>query len=150
MRILGVDYGTRRLGFAVSDPDGILAVVLGTADVRSDAEAVARVRERCEETGAVRVVVGLPVRTSGVPGDMAARVQAFADRVAGEIGVPVETWDERLTTSMAERALLDADVSRAKRRRVRDKMAAQILLQGYLDAGRAGREPAGDNAGAGT
>ena len=133
---MGVDYGTRRMGFAVSDPEGVLAVVLGTAEVRSEAEALSRVRERCVETGAQRVVVGLPVKTTGVRGDMALRAEAFARRVAGETGLPVDMWDERLTTSMAERVLLEADVSRARRRQARDKMAAQILLQDYLDARR--------------
>jgi putative Holliday junction resolvase len=92
------------------------------------------VAEVCAETEAERVVVGLPLNMDGSPGPMAEKVRAFVTGLEAEIAVPVDAWDERLSTRMVERVLLQADVSRAKRKKARDKLAAQVILQGYLDA----------------
>jgi putative Holliday junction resolvase len=140
--ILGVDHGTRRLGLAVSDPDGVIATPSGTAEVRGDDAAVAAVVKAAAEAGAERIVVGLPVNMDGSEGGMAAKVRGFVAAVAAATGLPVETWDERLTTVMVEKALVAADLTRHKRRGVRDKLAAQAILQSYLDA-RAEREDLG-------
>lgn len=135
-KILGLDYGEKRVGVAVSDPDGIIAMAHSVFDRDGGSgkaliEEIARI---CRETGVEKVVVGLPINMNGTKGPMAEKIEAFAGNLAGALGIAVEKWDERLSTSMAERTLLEADMSRAKRKKVRDKMSAQVILQGYLDA----------------
>jgi putative holliday junction resolvase len=133
-RILGVDYGTRRVGFAVSDPGGIIAMPLKVADICGETEALREVVNTCRETQAERLVIGIPVNMDGTHGPSAEAVLAFIERLKEDLRIPILTWDERLSTSMVERVLLQADVSRAKRKAVRDKLAAQVILQGYLDS----------------
>ncbi len=133
-RYLGVDYGERRVGLAVSDPSGIIATPVRTAEVRSDSEAVEAVCVAARETEAERIVVGDPVNMDGTHGMMSKKVAAFVDRLRQATDVPVVLWDERLSTGLVERAMLEADLSRRKRKRARDKLAAQVILQGYLDA----------------
>jgi len=140
-RILGIDYGERRVGFAVSDPAGVMATPLRIAEVRSDREAVDEVRRACADTEAERVVIGLPLTLKGERGPMAAKVEAFGRAVAAALGLPVEFWDERFSTATVERTLLDADMSRRRRKEVRDKLAAQVTLQCYLDAKAAASGP---------
>jgi len=134
VRILGIDYGERRVGLALSDPFGSLALPLRVAEVTGDKQAVRAVGEAVEEFDVERIVVGLPLNMNGTEGPMAEKVRAFVSRVGQACGIPVEMWDERLSTGLVERTLLQADVSRKKRRKVRDKLAAQVILQGYLDA----------------
>ncbi|MDI6775230.1 MAG: Holliday junction resolvase RuvX [Verrucomicrobiota bacterium] len=134
MRILGLDWGERRLGFAVSDESGLLATPLDTAAVESQDRALLEVEQFIARTGAGKLVVGLPLNMDGTHGLAARKVEEFAAKLRARLGIPVETWDERLTTAMAERAMLEADLSRAKRKKSRDRLAAQIILQGYLDA----------------
>lgn len=144
-RILGLDYGQRRLGFAVSDPDGIVATPLCVIERTSDRQALQELARLCGETGAEKIVVGLPVHMDGRRGEEAERVSAFAERAAARLGVPVETWDERLTTRSAERVLIEAGTSRRRRKEVVDKLAAQIMLQNYLDAHAPLPEPPDEN-----
>jgi putative Holliday junction resolvase len=132
--ILGIDYGTRRMGVAASDPLGIVATPRAVVQVRSDGGAREAVARFVEETGACRIVVGLPLNMDGTSSEMTTRVRAFAEALRGELAVPVVMWDERLSSAQAERAMVDADVSRARRREVTDKIAAQIMLQSYLDS----------------
>ncbi len=133
-RILGIDYGTRRLGFALSDPDKIIATPLCVVQVHSTKEAARQVKQLCEEQDIERIVIGMPFNMNGTSGPAAKAVTAFAELLREQTGIPVETWDERLSTSMVERALLESDISRSKRKKVRDKLAAQVILQSYLDA----------------
>jgi putative Holliday junction resolvase len=133
-RTLGVDYGTRRVGFAVSDSMGIVATPLFTKDVLSEKQAVHAVCEVAAEKGAKQVVVGLPLNMDGTKGPMALQVEEFVRRLVAHSGLEVEVWDERMSTGLVERMLVSADVSRARRKEVRDKLAAQVILQGYLDA----------------
>lgn len=133
-RALGVDYGEKRVGLAVSDPAGIVATPLRTASVDSDEDAVRAVAEACAETEAGLVVVGLPLNMDNTRGPAAEKVEAFAARLRNVVDVDVHLWDERLSTALVERALLEADMSRKKRRQKRDRLAAQVILQGYLDA----------------
>ena len=132
MRIAALDVGEVRVGVAVSDELGITAQGVGVVrrvGGRRDLEAIADVlRPYAPE----RLVVGLPLNMSGTEGPQAARVRAFANDVATHLGLPLEFWDERLTTVAAERTLLEADVSRRRRREVIDKVAATLILQGYL------------------
>lgn len=133
-RTLGVDYGDRRVGLAISDELGMMSTPLCVLDVLSEKQAVAGVVAACRERGVARVVVGLPLNMNGTRGEMVDRVEAFVKRLAVASGLPVATWDERLSSSLVERVLLDADMSRGKRKKVRDKLAAQVILQSYLDA----------------
>ncbi len=141
-RILGIDYGRRRLGFAVSDATGTVATPLDTVHVASVAEALDLACGVARSKRVERVVVGLPRNMDGTCGPMAREAQAFAERLAGMLGIPVVMWDERLSSALVERMLVEADVSRSRRREVRDKLAAQVILQGFMDAeqGRKERE----------
>jgi putative Holliday junction resolvase len=131
-RILGLDPGERRIGVALSDPTGTIASPHAVIDRRSVDPAVA-VRELCEEHAVVRVVVGLPTGLSGNEGPSATAARVFGDLVAKATGLPVDYQDERFTTVTAEAALLEGGVRREKRREVRDKVAAAVILQTYLD-----------------
>ncbi|MBN1669836.1 MAG: Holliday junction resolvase RuvX [Kiritimatiellae bacterium] len=133
-RILGVDYGERRLGFALSDPGGTIATPLRVVASGGGEQGLEAVRRICGETGAERVVVGLPLSLDGTHGPASETTLAFVRALREVLDVPVETWDERLTTRAAERVLIEAGTSRAKRKRVIDKLAAQIMLQSYLDS----------------
>jgi putative Holliday junction resolvase len=130
VRILGVDYGAKRIGLAVCDRSETIASPLTTwataeADARRFADLV-----QVEEIEAI--VVGLPIRTDGVEGPEARNVRAFADGLREAMDVPVELFDERFSTQRAERAMLSADLSRQKRRDRIDQLAAQAILDAYL------------------
>jgi putative Holliday junction resolvase len=141
-RVLGVDLGSRRIGVAVSDPTGTVATPLETIPHRSLQEDAAQVARLGRDHLAERIVVGLPRRLDGTVGTAARRAQAFVRALKQLTEIPVVLWDERLSTVAAERALLEGGVRRARRRDVRDRVAAAIILQGYLEATRA-RGPAG-------
>ncbi len=135
MRILGLDLGDKRIGVALSDPLGWtaqgLAVIAGAGGTRSD---LRRIKELAAKHEVEKVVVGLPLNMDGSAGPRAEKARLFAERLAGALGMPVVLWDERLTTAQAERLLIEADMKRAGRRKVIDKMAAVLILQNYLDA----------------
>jgi putative Holliday junction resolvase len=138
MRILGLDVGSKTVGVAVSDPLGITAQGVTTLRRKSAKGDVADVKRLAAEYEASRVVVGLPLNMDGSEGPRAAASRAFGDAVSEATGLPVEYQDERLSTVAAERVLLEGDVSRKKRREVIDRLAAQIILQAWLDARRPG------------
>jgi putative Holliday junction resolvase len=132
MRIAALDVGEARIGVAVSDELGITAQGIGTVrrvGGHRDLEALAGLL-RPYAPG--RLVVGLPLNMDGSEGPQVARVRAFAQQAATHLGVPLDFWDERLTTVAAERVLLEADMSRRRRREVVDKVAASLILQGWL------------------
>lgn len=141
MRALGLDVGSKTIGVAVSDPDGTIATprqVLARKGHEGDAAAVAAL---ARELGVSAVVVGLPLELDGSVGHRARQVQRFLAALEPALkdlpGSPrVHTWDERFSTAGAERALLHADVSRARRKQVIDAAAAQFILQGWLDGRR--------------
>ena len=133
-RILGIDYGERRVGFAVSDPGVGFATPLCMIEVQSDSEASKAVQRIVGEQEACEIVVGLPLNMDGTRGPMALRVEGFVQRLHQMLEIPVRTWDERLSSSLIERTLIEADLSRKKRKKVRDMLAAQVILQGYLDS----------------
>lgn len=137
MTILAIDYGDRRLGLALSDPSGIIATGLPTLERAGPSEDVVEpLRRLCTEHGVERIVVGLPINMDGSHGPRARLSLAFAQKLRDELDIAVDTWDERLTSVQAERAMLAADLSRKKRKQRRDRIAAQLLLQSYLDAAR--------------
>jgi putative Holliday junction resolvase len=135
-RLLGIDFGDKRIGLALSDPSRMFAaplkVVEGEAALREELE---RLFSEEEVHG---IVLGLPLNMDGTVGPKARQVLLFKERLEKEWGKPVETWDERLTTVQAEGALRESGMSARKRAGRVDKIAAQILLQCYLDRQRAG------------
>jgi putative Holliday junction resolvase len=129
MRILGVDFGTKRIGLAISDETGTVAQPVGYVT-----GGVAEVLRVATERGAGKIVVGLPRRLDGTASEQTDRTREFTDALKRATTLPVDGWDERLTTAQAERVLLEGDVRRAERKQKRDQLAATILLQSYLDA----------------
>jgi len=134
MRVLGLDYGDKRIGVALSDAFGWTAQGLEKIDNVTEEAVLRRIAELVEQNGVETVVVGLPKNMNGTIGPRGEICMAFADRLRERLTVPVDLWDERLTTAAATRTLLEADVSRRKRKQVVDQMAAALLLQNYLDA----------------
>jgi putative Holliday junction resolvase len=132
VRILAVDWGERRIGLAVSDPGGVIATGLPTLVVRSRAAALAGVAEAAAELEVERIVVGLPLLLSGQTGQAAESALAFARALADGTGLPVETYDERLTTALAQRRLHETGVRAGSAKSRLDQGAAVVLLESYL------------------
>ncbi|MFA0784685.1 Holliday junction resolvase RuvX [Fervidibacter sacchari] len=135
-RVLAVDYGEKRIGLAVSDELGITASPLMTLTRRSDDETVRQIAQLASKLRVAQIVVGLPRRTDAQEGEMERKVKAFAEKLRQKVSVPVVLFDERFTTRIAEQVLLEADLSRRKRKQVRDRLSAVILLQSFLEAQR--------------
>ncbi|HEY3373805.1 MAG TPA: Holliday junction resolvase RuvX [Candidatus Aquicultor sp.] len=133
MRLLGLDYGSRRIGVAISDPSGFMAQPLQVIDKSRDSSDIRKISELVNEYGVDEVVVGLPISLSGEIGPQAREVLDFVEELKKTLSVPVATWDERLTTSYAERALKESNVKRGRRKEIIDKVAAAVMLQGFLD-----------------
>lgn len=130
-RIMGLDLGDKTIGVAVSDLLGWTAQ--GVETIRRSKQDMNRLRELVRSYEVEEVVIGLPKNMDGSLGPRAEKTMEFAGRLERELQLPIKTWDERLTTMAAERTLLEADLSRAKRKKVIDKMAAVFILQGYMD-----------------
>lgn len=137
IRVLGLDPGARRIGVAVSDPMGWSAQGLPTIERQSDKQAIEEIRRIVEDLGVERIVVGLPRNMDGTIGTQARKVLALVELLRASLGLPVETWDERLTTVAAQKSMTETRLSRARRKRTVDRIAAQFILQGYLDSLRA-------------
>lgn len=136
MRILGLDYGSRTVGVAVSDPLGITAQ--GVEIVRRESEnklrrTLARIEELVREYGVERIVLGLPNNMNNTSGDRAAKTMEFKDMLERRTGLSVVMWDERLTTVAADNAMKEAGIRRERRGDYVDMIAAELILQGYLD-----------------
>ncbi len=145
MRFLGLDVGERRIGVAISDPNGQVAVPLRTLQARTQEAAVREIAALVAEEGVEAVVVGLPLRLDGGVGEQAESVQQFVRLLLPAVNVPVTLWDERLSTVQAEQLLRRESRSRPGGRRAprkneaeKDALAAAIILQGYLDSRPAG------------
>lgn len=137
MRILGLDFGQKTIGVAVCDPFGWTAQ--GVEIIRREEEnnlkkSIERIKAICKEYEVESIVLGYPKNMNNTIGERAEKTEAFKNRLEKELELPVTLWDERLSTVAAERGLLEADLSRAKRKKVIDKMAAIFILQGYLDS----------------
>lgn len=133
MRVLGVDFGEKRIGLAVSDPGGTVVVPVGSIERTSDARAAAALRDAAREREVERIVVGLPLLPDGTEGDMALRVRKFAERLRAASGLPVDLADESLTSVAADEALRQAGAMGSRRRPgSRDAEAAAALLRDYL------------------
>lgn len=133
-RLLAVDYGLARVGLAISDPLGITAQPLATIDRRGDKQVCREIADVVRTRDVGEVIVGLPLELSGNRGEAALAVDKFVARLENHVHVPVTTWDERLTTSQAERALAESGLNWKKRRKVVDQVAACLILQGVLEA----------------
>ena len=133
MRILGLDIGSKTIGVAVSDPLGWTAQGVTTIKrdcYTKDVEAVMKI---CKEYGVETIVAGMPKNMNGTIGPSGEMVKNLCEQIEKSFDSKIEFWDERLTTVAAHRAMLEADLSRAKRKKIVDKIAATYILQGYLD-----------------
>ena len=133
MSLLGLDYGQKRIGVAQSDELNLMAHAIGFIEHRNEEYVTQEIQKLIDEYRIQKIVIGLPITLKGETGTQAEKVLLFSSRLGNRISCPIVTWDERLTTAQAERALIDQDVSRAKRREKRDAIAAEIMLQSYLD-----------------
>lgn len=134
-RVLGLDYGTRRIGAAVSDPRRSIATPLEVYERRDPVQDAAHYRKLVEEHDVDRIVVGLPLHTGGGESDLARQARTFGAWLTGLTGVPVAYQDERYSTVDADDVLRTAGFKLKDRKLRRDMLAARILLQAYLDAG---------------
>lgn len=135
MKIIGLDVGSKTIGVAISDSlgwtaQGLTTIYWNENEVNSADEALKKIIIE-HEIG--KAIIGLPKNMNGTIGERGEACIRFAKHFEGEFQIPTELWDERLTTMAAERILLEADVSRKKRKKVIDKMAAVMILQNYLD-----------------
>jgi putative Holliday junction resolvase len=133
-KIMALDIGQKRTGIAVSDESLIFSFARGVVEAVDRAQWVSRVARLVEEEEIARIVVGLPLDHHGEEGEDARKIRQYIALLQARVEIPVVEWDERFTTVQAERTLLTADLSRKKRKHVIDKVAAQIILQSYLDS----------------
>ncbi|MFX0559075.1 Holliday junction resolvase RuvX [Tepidibacillus infernus] len=133
MRIMGLDVGEKTIGIAMSDELGWTAQGVEVLRRTSLERDITRLQQIINEYQVEEIVVGLPKNMNGSLGPRAEMIKEFAEILQQTFQLPIRFWDERLTTVSAERTLIEADVSRKKRKQVIDKMAAMLILQGYLD-----------------
>lgn len=134
MRILGLDVGDRTIGVAVSDPLGLTAQGITTIRRKGIDNDIEELKKVCAQYEVQKIVSGLPKNMNGTLGPQSEKVLEFCDILKSEIPLEIIMWDERLTTVAAHKAMLEADLSRAKRKKIVDKIAATYILQGYLDS----------------
>ena len=133
MRILGLDIGQKTIGVAISDPLGFTAQGITTIRRKKKEEDINEVVNLCKEYSVETIVVGLPKNMNGSIGFAGEKIMEFTELLKDSVECKIELWDERLTTVAAHRAMLEADLSRSKRKKIVDKIAATYILQGYLD-----------------
>ncbi len=133
-RILAIDYGQKRVGLALSDSMQIIAQPYRTLECKTEEELRNEIQAIVKAEKVVTVLVGLPKRLDGSLGEMGQNAKALAGKLRDMLEVKVKLWDERFSTHAAERSLLEADMRRAKRKKVIDQTAATWMLQGYLDS----------------
>lgn len=133
-RVLGLDVGSRRIGIAVSDPLGITAQGLETLQRRNKRQDFAALDRIVREYGVRQIVVGLPLRMSGAEGTQSDKMQVFAEDLRKRFRLPIHLWDERLTSAEANRLLRETELSIEKRAKAVDRMAAMLILQGWMES----------------
>jgi putative Holliday junction resolvase len=133
-RVLGLDVGSRRIGIAVSDPLGITAQGLETLQRRNKRHDLAALERVIRDYAVREIVVGLPLRMSGAEGTQSEKMQVFAEDLRKRFHLPVHLWDERLTSAEANRLLRETDLSIEKRGKAVDRMAAILILQGWMES----------------
>lgn len=137
MRVMGLDYGQSTVGVAISDSMGLTAQPVETIHRKGENKlrtTYARLRELIAEYEVERIVVGLPKHMNGELGDRAEKSQAFAKELEQKVGLPVALWDERMTTMAAAQVLDEGGVRRENQKEYVDKLAASLILQGYLES----------------
>ena len=132
-RILGIDFGERRVGLALSDPAGLIAHGLETIETKGTGESQESIAAIVETEQVLEIVLGLPVNMDGTTGEMAGKVEAFAGQLRERVSCEVRTWDERLTSISAQRAMNEMDMETRGNKGSLDRIAATLLLQNYLD-----------------
>jgi putative Holliday junction resolvase len=132
MRILGLDYGSKRIGVAMCDELGLTAQGLATITRKNRSRDVEAIRKLLQSHGVEKIVIGYPLRLDGTEGIQCEKVNRFASLLESTFAIPVVKWDETLTTKEAENILLEASVRRKKRKNVIDRLAACLILQDYL------------------
>ncbi len=139
MIAMGLDVGEKRIGVALSDLGGTLAYQLTTISSEGEDAALEAILNLARQNEVERIVVGLPLSMNGSVGRQAEKVLAFSRKLTQRTSIPVDHWDERLSTVAADRAMAEAGLKRAKRKARRDSLAAVIMLQAYLDRHRLSR-----------
>lgn len=137
MRVMGLDYGSKTVGVAISDPLGITAQGIETIERKEEnklRKTLARIEALVTEYGVEKIVLGFPKNMNNTIGERAEKSLEFKAMLERRIGIPVIMWDERLTTVEAERTLIESNVRRENRKKYVDKIAAVFILQGYLDS----------------
>ncbi len=134
MRILGLDIGDKRIGVSVSDELGITAQPLETIEVSSGDSARGEIKRVVEELKVSEIIAGLPLSMDGSDSERTRTIRAFIEKLERDVAVPVKTWDERLSSLQVERVMISAGLSRKKRKSKSDRLAAQVILQSYLDS----------------
>ena len=133
MRILAIDFGEKRIGLALSDPLGFTAQGLQTLERQNIKQVIAHIAETVKNNQVGEIVIGLPVNMDGSQGFKAQEVLKFIPQLQIAAGVPVTTWDERLTSREASRLMIEEGLSRKKQRANSDRLAATLILQNYLE-----------------
>ena len=133
-RSLGIDHGDARIGLAISDELGMLAHPLETITVKDTPDPIARIAQVAAERGIGHIIIGLPKNMDGTTGPAAEKVRAFAEKLRALVTCPIRLWDERLTTVAAQKSLHEAGRNVKQSRAVIDQVAAQLILQGWLDS----------------
>ena len=136
MRLMGLDVGDKRIGIALSDEGAVIASPRETLERSGNRKDIRYMLELARREEVSEIVVGMPFSLDGSLGPQAHKVERFVEALKAETDIRITTWDERLTTVSAERALLEGNVSRAKRKKTIDRVAAALILQGYLDSKR--------------
>ena len=137
MRVMGLDYGKSTVGVAISDSMGLTAQPIETITRKGENKlrtTYARLRELIEEYGVERIVVGLPLHMNGEKGDRAIKSEEFAKELESKVGLPVELYDERMTTVEASRVLTEGNIKKDRQKDYVDKLAASLILKGYLES----------------
>jgi len=133
LRILGLDMGKKTIGVAVSDPLGFTAQGLTTIRRTKKEQDIQEIKKFCDEYDVKVIVIGLPKNMNGTIGPSGEITMSFGKLIEEELGIEIKFWDERLTTVAAQKAMIEADLSRSKRKKIVDKVASTYILQGYMD-----------------
>jgi putative Holliday junction resolvase len=140
MRVLGLDVGSKTIGVSISDELGLTAQGVTVIQRTEQKHDLAQIEDWIKRFDVNHIVIGLPKNMDGSVGEMGEACQRFAQEIENRTGLPVTLWDERLSTRFSERVLIEANLSRKKRKQVIDKMAAVVILQSYLDSIRSRKE----------
>ncbi len=133
MRILGVDYGEKRIGLAVSDPLGFTAQGLETILNAGRTKFLETLKKTCEDNSIGEIVIGLPINMNGSMGPKAKEILELVPHMEAALNIPVKTWDERLSSRQAGRLMIEQGLSRQKQKETSDRLAATLILQSYLE-----------------